>query len=559
MSSIRKENMINNLIMKEAISRGSIDTVKRLLGPKGYSSEYTNYNEAMVLREAVKSNSIDVVKLMLKDDIDAYNKVMAMAAYYGSADIANLMLEKGANNIKETIELTDNYENDNVLRIFSDDTIYKNRSHKLLDDAIRATSNGHIDVVKYMLENGADNYNETLKEAASNGHIDVVKLIIGENPNGYDDFDSNEYPINHYIDALIEAVSNGHLDIVKYMISEYNDDDDSPIPYNRMMVIAALNGHIDVVKLMLKKGADNYDDTMYNAARGAHIDIVKLMLGKGANNYNEVMEAAALKREDEDVIPLEEDRRFDIIRLMEDEFTDEVDNDENMSYDNVLQNAVESGFTSIVNLVLESEDDNLQFDTEDIIHGAVRNNYIDIVMMLLDHLDIDDEEEDISRKMYNDILTLVVQHVSDKPKSPYEPLELARLMLYKGADKYDNAIDIAIEYGNDTILEMLLLETAQYHDEKYYNIILLDAINAGTSMSSDYRSVELIIDMGATNLNEAMKLAIENIESPSLSPFYILTREGADNYDEVLQIATDIDVFPDVIDFIRNEKERRRK
>ena len=48
---------------------------------------------------------------------------------------------------------------------------------------IRASEHGHLDVVKYLVQNGAnihavDDYD--LKYASRNGHLDVVKYLVSE-------------------------------------------------------------------------------------------------------------------------------------------------------------------------------------------------------------------------------------------------------------------------------------------------------------------------------------------------------------------------------------------
>ena len=40
-----------------------------------------------------------------------------------------------------------------------------------------AAINGHLNIVKLMLEKGADNYNETMEIVARRGHLNIVELI----------------------------------------------------------------------------------------------------------------------------------------------------------------------------------------------------------------------------------------------------------------------------------------------------------------------------------------------------------------------------------------------
>jgi len=184
-----------------------------------------------------------------------YNEAMIIAAKNGHIDIVKLMLEKGTTNYNEAM--------------------------------IIAAKNGHIDIVKLMLEKGTTNYNEAMINAAKNGHIDIVKLMLEKGAKNYDW-------------TMINAAKNGHIDIVKLLL-EYGATD-----YDWTMINAAGNGHIDIVKLMLEKGATDYDWTMINAAKNGHIDIVKLLLEYGATNYDWTMRFAS------------ENGHIDIVNLIED-------------------------------------------------------------------------------------------------------------------------------------------------------------------------------------------------------------------------------------------------
>ena len=105
-----------------------------------------------------------------------------------------------------------------------------------------AATGGHLDIVKLMLEKGANDYNGAFRGAVQYGHIDVVKLMLEKGANNY-----------------------------KYAISR-----------------AAEGGYIDIVKLMLEKGAYMYHELAIVRARSSgHMDIVDLLynINKYASNY----------------------------------------------------------------------------------------------------------------------------------------------------------------------------------------------------------------------------------------------------------------------------------
>ena len=75
---------------------------------------------------------------------------------------------------------------------------------------ISSSRKGHLDVVKYLHEYGANitaANNEAVREASSNGHLDVVKYL---HKHGADITARNNY-------AVLWASRMGHVDVVKYL------------------------------------------------------------------------------------------------------------------------------------------------------------------------------------------------------------------------------------------------------------------------------------------------------------------------------------------------------
>jgi hypothetical protein len=86
-----------------------------------------------------------------------------------------------------------------------------------LDDyaLILSAGNGHLEMVKYLVEHGADihkNDDEALSVSAGNGHLDIVKYLLekGANLNAEENY------------ALQSSVENGHIDIIKFLF-EYGE------------------------------------------------------------------------------------------------------------------------------------------------------------------------------------------------------------------------------------------------------------------------------------------------------------------------------------------------
>ncbi|MGL4652687.1 ankyrin repeat domain-containing protein [Cetobacterium sp.] len=153
---------------------------------------------------------------------------------------------------------------------------------------IFASQNGHIEIVKLLLEYGADTNIQTdtgataLGFASQNGHIEIVKLLLeyGADTNIQTDTGAT---------ALGFALQNGHIEIVKLLL-EYGAQ--TNIQANggvTALICASTMRQIETVKLLLEHGANVNIQTnggvtaLGSASQNGHIEIVKLLLEHGAN------------------------------------------------------------------------------------------------------------------------------------------------------------------------------------------------------------------------------------------------------------------------------------
>ena len=111
----------------------------------------------------------------------------------------------------------------------------KNLNQKLIE----AAKSGNLEVVKYLVENGADIHAEkdyALRLAAYNGHLDVVKYLVEKGVNIHADGDY----------SLKLATVNGNLEVVKYLVEKgadiYKNDDES---------LKMASNHLEVLKYFL--------------------------------------------------------------------------------------------------------------------------------------------------------------------------------------------------------------------------------------------------------------------------------------------------------------------
>ena len=205
-----------------------------------------------------------------------------------------------------------------------------------------AAENGHINIVEYLKNNGADDdaKNKALVSAAKNGHKDIVEYlknnganidardingdasdIYGNTPliaaakNGHKDIveylKDNGANVNITNKggetALVSAAKNGHKDIVEYLKDNGANIDASDIFGNTPLMVAAENGHIDIVKYLNSEvEADSKNKALVSAAENGKIDIVKYLISEveDDNAKNEALLSAVnkLNKQNKDIV-----------------------------------------------------------------------------------------------------------------------------------------------------------------------------------------------------------------------------------------------------------------
>lgn len=151
---------------------------------------------------------------------------------------------------------------------------------------IIAVSNGHLDITKYFLENGAIIEKDVLATALVLGYADIAQMLLD---NGADYMESLNY-------ALWYTVIFGRMDMVKYLVKNGADINNKYYP----LITACRSNYFDIVKYLVDNGADvNYDNNYASALTGAvfknNIEMVKYLLDKGTmfNGFdNNILECA---------------------------------------------------------------------------------------------------------------------------------------------------------------------------------------------------------------------------------------------------------------------------
>lgn len=230
----------------------NIEMVKTMI-----SSGVTNYDECLKITENVEImkllllNHIFTVKKLNKcliwASLEHHNEICSMLISLGANDFnhcmfvasarANLetvemMLEYGATNLNKCLREAAHHEsNFNIVKL-----LVSKGATALNKSLINSLPEGGLEMIKFLLQAGANNYNEAMKdEVRYYGSKDVIELLLS-------------YGADNYADCLIGTASKGHLEIVKLMIEK------GASSINVAMSLAAINGHMEVVQYLLNKG-----------------------------------------------------------------------------------------------------------------------------------------------------------------------------------------------------------------------------------------------------------------------------------------------------------------
>ena len=206
------------------------------------------------LRRRLREKYGDIEKY--KKENESWKRFFLRAIYYISKLKDIFKYEYMEGNFETQYQLL--YHNKNMNRLY-----------------LEAASNGELPLVKFALKNGAFLHflqDAAVRNAAGEGHLDVLKYLVNLGAN-----------IPPY--ALIEAVSNNHFDVVKYLVGEKKMR-----PSDAALTRALLFERREIVKYLIEHGANVHAENDYAlrwAARAGHFDLVRLLVEKGANIHAE--------------------------------------------------------------------------------------------------------------------------------------------------------------------------------------------------------------------------------------------------------------------------------
>ena len=148
-----------------------------------------------------------------------------------------------------------------------------------------AAESGHVEVCKYLIENGADGLSEgSLKRqpihyAARKGHVSVCEYLIkstGANVNARDSLE---------MQPLHVAAQSGHVEVCKYLIENGADGLSEGRKKQQPIHYAARWGHVSVCEYLVKSAGAHVNSRdkdgncpLHNAAYGGHENVCRFLL-----------------------------------------------------------------------------------------------------------------------------------------------------------------------------------------------------------------------------------------------------------------------------------------
>ncbi|XP_045468094.1 ankyrin repeat domain-containing protein 17-like isoform X2 [Harmonia axyridis] len=265
-ADVNAQSTSGNTPLMYGCAGGHTEVVKFLL-EHGANVEDHNENGHTPLMEAASAGHVGLAKLLLAHGagINTHSNefkesALTLACYKGHLDMVRFLLEAGADQEHKTDEM-----------------------HTAL---MEASMDGHVEVARLLLDSGAqvnmptDSFESPLTLAACGGHVDLAMLLIERGANIEEVNDEGYTP-------LMEAAREGHEEMVHLLLGQgANINAQTDETQETALTLACCGGFTDVADILLKGGANielGASTPLMEAAQEGHLDLVKFLLLHGAN------------------------------------------------------------------------------------------------------------------------------------------------------------------------------------------------------------------------------------------------------------------------------------
>lgn len=142
-------------------------------------------------------------------------------------------------------------------------------------------------VLDFLLE-GCEKFDldQALIKAISGNHVELIKYLVNK---GADNLG----------DAFHKAVAHNYIEIVKYLLGKITKDIGS---LNLALSLAAYMGYIELVEYLILQGANDIDNALFNAINGNRLNICQFLIKFNVNLDQALLYAT--KRNRKEIISL---------------------------------------------------------------------------------------------------------------------------------------------------------------------------------------------------------------------------------------------------------------
>ncbi|GBM44967.1 Ankyrin repeat domain-containing protein 17 [Araneus ventricosus] len=253
--------------LAEACTHGDINTVKKLLEEGRNVNEVTEDGESL-LSLAASSGYFELAQLLLAMKANVEDRglkdmtPLMEAANAGNTDIVKLLIQHGADVNAQT----------------SQEKKLKGAKVKNQDMNMKSQQEIHGAIPSIVCPEG----NTPLMFACAAGHVDIVRILLDAGARVEDHNENGHTP-------LMEAASAGHVEVAKLLVERGASINTHSNEFKESaLTLACYKGHLEMVRFLLEAGADREHKTdemhtaLMEASMDGHVEVARLLLDSGA-------------------------------------------------------------------------------------------------------------------------------------------------------------------------------------------------------------------------------------------------------------------------------------
>lgn len=367
------------------------------------SIEDTTYNKNSALFESIRKGDLDMVRLLVEYGAETNAHVrgrtpLRMAAKHGHLSIVQYVVDQGLctySDISKAKRLAAAQGFVDIVKVLQKSISGLND----LEALSAAAGRGNTQLVELLLETthealarhvlGPSSYNLALHAASAGGHVDVVKTLLqaGADVNGFVGSKENT--------ALQAAIQNEHVHIVRFLISHGAKENPKTPMHSTSLETAARIGSIETIEVLLNaRQPKSAESSIRTAATEGQLATFERLLSRLSRSHRR----SAGNSEDtgrEDWQQIANDILGQAVRQGWEQIVKSLLNEASIKsriheHIPLVFNAVRLGRTTIVRLFLEAGTNvnqpllsTLGQPLATLLHAAVSTGHEDIVRLLI--------------------------------------------------------------------------------------------------------------------------------------------------------------------------------